>query len=104
MLIRWCLHLKMLSTTAYRLYDTLRRQLVLPCGRTLRDYTHYIKAGFGIQPEVTQQLMETVNLESLEEHQKYVSILFDEMRIKDGLVYNKHEARIEGFVDLGKVN
>ena len=101
MLIRWCLHLKMLSTTAY---DTLRRLLVLPCGRTLRDYTHYIKAGFGIQPEVTQQLMERVNMESLEEHQKYVSILFDEMRIKDGLVYNKHEARIEGFVDLGKVN
>ena len=39
-------------------------------------------------------------MENLEEHQT----LLDEMRIKDGLVYNKHEARIEGFVVLGKVN
>ena len=101
MLIRWCLHLKMLSTTTY---DTMRRLLVLPCGRTLRDYTHYIQAGFGVQAEVTKQLMETAKLESLEEHQKYVAVIFDEMRIKDGLVYNKHEARIEGFIDLGKIN
>ena len=101
MLIRWCLHLKMLSTNAY---DTLRRLLVLPCGRTLRDYTHYIQAGFGVQAEVTKQLMDTANMKSLEEHQKYVAVIFDEMRIKDGLVYNKHEARIEGFVDLGKIN
>ena len=34
MLIRWCLYVKMLSTTAY---DALRRLLVLPCGCTLRD-------------------------------------------------------------------
>jgi len=101
MLIRWCLHLKMLSTTAY---DTLRRLLVLPCGRTLRDYTHYTQAGFGVQAEVTKQLMEAANMKSLEEHQKYVAVIFDEMRIKDGLLYNKHEARMEGFVDLGKIN
>ena len=49
MFIRWCLHLKMLSGTAY---DTLRKTLVLPCGRTLQDYTHFIKEGTGIQPEV----------------------------------------------------
>jgi len=40
----------MLSTTAY---DALRRLLVLPYGRTLRNYIHYIKAGFGIQQELS---------------------------------------------------
>ena len=35
-LIHWCLSLKMKSTAAY---DALRGVLMLPCGRTLQDYT-----------------------------------------------------------------
>ena len=31
-------------------------------------------------------------------------MVFDEMKIKEGLVYNKNEGRIVGFVDLGAVN
>ena len=64
-LVRWCLHLRMLSSSAY---DTLRRVLVLPCGCTLRDYTHYIKAGIGIQPDVTQQLLTAIKYDTLEDH------------------------------------
>jgi len=30
--------------------------------------------------------MEATSIESLEEHQKYVAVIFDEMRMKDGLV------------------
>jgi len=44
----------MLSSGAY---NVLKKALVLPCGRTLREYTHFIQAGVGIQAEVTQQLM-----------------------------------------------
>ena len=51
MLFRWCLHLKMIS------YDAVRGVLMLPCGRTLQGYTHFIKAGVGIQADVTMQLM-----------------------------------------------
>ena len=40
MLIRWCLHLKMLSSAAY---DSLRGILRLPCGRTLQDYTRSVE-------------------------------------------------------------
>jgi len=96
MIIRWCLHLKMLSSGAY---NVLRRVLVLPCGRTLRDYTHFIQAGVGIQAEVTQQLMTAVNMDDLKDYEKHVS-----MKIKEGLVYNKNEGKIVGFVDLGEVN
>ncbi|XP_065889859.1 uncharacterized protein [Dysidea avara] len=77
MFIRWCLYLKMLSGTAY---DTLRKTLVLPCGRTLQDYTHIIKEGTGIQPEVTQQLLSAMKFDSLKDHQKYVSVVFDEKK------------------------
>ena len=54
MLIRWCLHLRMLSGSAY---DALCNVLVLPTDRTLHDYTHFIKSGTGIQAKVTQQLI-----------------------------------------------
>ena len=61
MIIRWCLHLCMLSGSAY---DALRHVLVLPSDRTLCDYTHYIKAGvaLGVQPDVTKQLLSEVNI------------------------------------------
>ena len=101
MLIRWCLHLRMLSPAAY---DALRGIITLPCGRTLQDYTHYIKSGVGIQPEVTKQLMQEVQIETLQDWQKYVAVIFDEMKIKEGIVFDKHECKIIGFVDLGTVN
>ena len=88
----------MLSSTTY---DTLRRVLVLPCGRTLRDYTHFIESGIGIQPEVTQQLLTAMKYDTLDDHQKYISVIFDEMKIKEGLVYDKHQCKVMGFVDVG---
>ena len=61
MLIHWCLHLEMISSTAY---DTLRRILVLPCGRKLQDYTHFIEAGVGIQTDVTKQLLSAAKMDT----------------------------------------
>ena len=101
MLIRWCLHLHMLSAAAY---DAVRHVLVLPSDRTLRDYTHFIKSGIGIQNEVTMQLMKEANIDASEEWQKFVALSFDEIKIKEGIVYDKHECRIIGFVDLGPTN
>ena len=101
MLIRWCLHLKMMSSSAY---DALRGILTLPCGRTLQDYTHFIKAGVGIQTEVTEQLMTEAKIDTLQDSRKYVAVVFDEMKIKEGIVYDKNECVIIGFTDLGNVN
>lgn len=101
MLIRWCLHLKMLSSSAY---NSLRKILTLPCGRTLQDYTHWIEAESGVQPEVTEQLMKAAEIDSLPEWKKCVAVVFDEVRVKEGIVYDKHNCRILGFVDLGEVN
>ena len=70
---------------------------MLPSDRTLRDYTHYIKAEVGVQPDVTKQLVPEVNIDSLEDWQKYVALVFDEVKIKEGIVYNKHDCRIIGL-------
>ena len=79
----------MLSTAAY---ESVRGILQLPCGRTLQDYTRWIKADCGVQPKVTEQLMKEANLDSLEEWQKYVAVFFDEMKIKEGIVYSKSDS------------
>ncbi len=36
----------------------------------------------------------------------YVALIFDEMKIKEGIVYtyDKHECKVVGFVDVGSVN
>ena len=91
----------MMSTVAY---DALRGVLTLPCGRTLQDYTRWVRADVGVQSEVTEQLMKEVKIESLQEWQKYVAVVFDEVKVKEGIVYNKHDCRIVGFVDVRDVN
>ena len=86
----------MLSPAAY---DAIQHVLLLPSNRTLRDYTHYIKSG--IQSEVTMQLMNEAKIKTSEEWEKFVAVAFD---IKEGIVYNKHQCKIIGFVDLGTSN
>ena len=79
----------------------MREFLTLPSSRTLRDYTHYIKASTGFQPEVTEQLMNEAKLDTREDFEKAIVLVFDEVKLKDSLVYDKHWVRIIGFVDVG---
>ena len=48
--------------------------------------------------------MDEVEINSLPEFQKFVCLLFDEVRVKEQLVYDKYTSQIIGFVDLGEVN
>ena len=102
-MIRWCLNLKLISSGAY---GALRSSgvLVLPSERTLRDYTHWVKAASGFIEAVDKQLMDEAKIKDLQEFQKFVCLLFDEVRIKEQLVYDKHNCEIIGFVNLGDVN
>ena len=102
-LIKWCLNLKLLSGAAYHALRT-SGFLKLPSERTLRDYLHYFSSKPGFQSEVHQQLLEEANITALPESRRYVSLIIDEMKIKEGLVYNKHTGNIIGFTDLGDVN
>ena len=43
----------------------------------------------GIQSDVNEQLTREAKVTSLEEWQKYVVVLFDEVKIKEDLVYNR---------------
>ncbi len=103
LMIRWCLYLRHRSSGAY---ETLRNSgcLVLPSQRTLRDYTHFVKATPGFSMEVDQQLMKAASIETVEEWQKCVILLLDEMHIREDLIYEKHSGALIGFANLGEVN
>ena len=102
-LIKWCLNLKLLSSSAYNAMRT-SGFLKLPSERTLRDYVHYFSSKPGFQNEVHQQLLEEAKIESLPEDKRFVCLILDEMKIKEGLVYNKHSGDLIGFTHLGDIN
>ena len=102
-LIKWCLNLKLLSSSAYHAMRT-SGFLKLPSERTLKDYVHYFSNRPGFQKEVHQQLLDEAKIESLPENQRFVSLILDEMKIKEGLVYNKHSGEMIGFTHLGDIN
>ena len=103
LVVKLCLYLHYLSSGAY---EVLRKSgcLVLPSGRTLRDYTHYIENKPGFSKFVDRQLAEMIGLQSLESWQKSICLVADEMKIKEGLVFDKHNGDLVGFTNLGKVN
>ena len=102
-MIRWCLHLRLVSGGGYRL---LRESglIQLPSEQTLRDYTHYVPPQTGFQDGVPEKLASEAELDEIEEWQKFVRLTYDEMKIKEGLVYNNYTDQLVGFVALDSVN
>ena len=62
---------------------------------------HKNKPGF--QDEVDQQLLHEIP-KGLSESRRYVAVLVDEMKVKEGLVFSKHSGEIIGFTNLGNIN
>ena len=102
-MIRWCLYLRHKSSKAY---DVVRESgaIALPSQRTLRDYTHHVKAYTGFSVEVDQQLAQAGKLTTCKEHEKLVVLLLDEMHVREDLIYDKHTGSLIGFSNLGETN
>jgi hypothetical protein len=96
--VRWCLYLR------HKSYEMLRNSgcIRLPSQRTLRDYTHYISTRIGFAAEVDQLLIRSIDLTS--ERNRYVTLVMDEVHVKEDLVYDKHAGKLIGFVNLGEMN
>ena len=98
MVIRYCLSLYAKSSSAY---NEIRNSgiLKLPSSRTLKDYKNFIKPGTGFQKGVVDNLKKsTINYTN---QQRYITIMFDEMKIRSNLVFDKNNDELIGFVDLG---
>ena len=71
---------------------------------TPRDYTHFVKSKPGFNPGIDEQLCREAKIDSIPEFQKYVCLVFDEIKVKEDLLYDKHSASLLGFVKIGDVN
>ena len=103
MIIRYCLNLVAKSPSAYEEipYDEKHGTgfLILPSQWRLRDYCNYIKPERGYLIKIINELcLKTASLNDVERN---VIITFDEMKIQDNLVWDKHSGELIGFVDLG---
>ena len=105
LLIKWCLNLRMISSAAYHNLCT-SGMLLLPSERTLRDYSNVVKSGDGFKMEVLEQLYNEARMgqDEIPAHRQFVGIAVDEIYIKSDLVYDRHSARVIGFVNLGAVD
>ena len=103
MMVKWCLNLKLLSSSAYH---SLRSSgfVKLPSERTLRDYTNYFQSKPGFQPEVDRMLLEEASRHGSSQMNTYVVIIFDEMKVRESLVFDKHSTSVIGFASLGDLN
>ena len=102
-MIRWCIFLQQKSSAAY---DLIRKSncIRLPSQRTLRRYTQFYNASTGFSCELDEQMMRDSKIQSLEYYQKFVSIIGDEMYIKQKLVYNNSTGDLVGYCDIGDIN
>jgi hypothetical protein len=87
-------------------YNIIRESgvLSLPSTRTLKDYSNWFKSEAGFQDEVFTMLYEDYNIPSLNLAQRQVVLSFDEMKIKEGLVFDRESNQIIGYVDTGDIN
>ena len=130
--IKWCLYLRHVSGKGYEMLRNTKC-ICLPSQRTLRDYTHYTTTVIGFSAEVDKQLRDAVDMSeernryTLANAQmysfihnlpfrthvyvtycdfvfRYVTLIMDEVHIKDDLVYDKHSGVLVGFENLGDIN
>ena len=80
-------------------YECLRDScgLTLPSQRTLRHYTNYTKPSSCLSAETMQRITTNCHLDQLPK--KSAVIAFDEIKIKEGLVYNSHTRELVGWTD-----
>ena len=75
-----------------------------PSQCTLCDYTHYVSSTSGFSSELDEQLIQEAKGSSLEDYQRHVCLVADEMHVKADLVYDKFTGELVGFSNLGNIN
>ena len=103
MIIKYYINFAAKSSSTYSdlRYDSITGSgiLVIPSLRTLRDYKNYIKPTRGFNPAVIMEL--ATKTSSFQLMERFVSIIFDEMKIQEDLVWDKYSGKLISFVDPG---
>ena len=102
-IIRWCLSMYIKSPAAYKqLADS--EFLYLPSQSTLKTYSNFTDNMPGVNPEIIKILIKEFNLPNAPAFQTNVSLVWDEMKIRSGLVISKSSGKVIGFTSLDTVS
>jgi len=86
------------SPSAYK-FLYFSKQINLPCLTSIKRWIGNIKCLPGLNTALFKQLKTKVD--SMSSQEKYCTLVFDEMKIKNFLEYNKYLDLVEGYEDLG---
>ena len=99
-IIRWCLRLYNKSHSSY---NALQNSgfLKLPTGRTLSDYKNFDKPGAGWNVNQLGEMKKRYEEINLNGSASLGGLFFDEVKVKEGLVFDPSSWELIGFTDLG---
>ena len=103
LMIKWCISLHCASPKAYRQVAN-SGFLKLPSLSTLKSYMKFTTPCPGFNEDVIRFLIKETNIANLKDHQKNVVLVWDEMKIKSGLVSSKSTGKLIGFCEIGDFN
>ena len=102
-MIKWCIALHSKSAAAYEMLQS-SGALILPHRQTLRKYTQFADPTNRPQAAILKKIKTRIEFSKLPSFKKNVTLAFDEMKIKDGLVYNSSTGKLIGFIQHDNIN
>ena len=100
LVIKWCLRM---YNKSHQSYNDMRNSKVLrlPSGRTLNDYRNFNYPSSGWQMSHIEAMSNHFKTLKLRKKDRLGALLFDEVKIKEGLVFDPSTWELVGFTDLG---
>lgn len=99
LVIKWCLRMFSKSHAAY---EDLRESgfLKLPSGRLLSDYKNFSSPRSGWQTSTLSEMKQKFEKTKIGKRGQLGGLFFDEVKIKEGLVFDPSTFELVGFTDL----
>lgn len=99
LVLKWCLRL---YSKSHSMYSELREAgfLLLPSGRTLSDYKNFCSSKSGWQLSVLEGMRTSYSQQKLSDVGGLGALIFDEVKIKEGLLFDPSSWELIGFTDL----
>ena len=100
LVIKWCLRS---FTKSHAAYEDLRNSgfLRLPSGRLLSDYKNFSSPRSGWQTSTIKAMKEKYEKTKYSKRGQVGRLFFDEVKIKEGLVFDPSTFELIGFTDIG---
>ncbi len=101
-IIRFCIALHSKSKAAY---DLIRQSgfSCLPHPTTIHPYSHFGSITTGVNADLVKRISSDFISRGMPDHHRDITLLYDEMKVKSGLVFSESLGSIVGFVDVGSI-